>query len=238
MDEDIEVILVDVGNTQIKTAEVIRGEIGATRLWSSLDALEDNYPSRLPFVICSTRKFELEVFNDRMTKTLTHDIPLPIRLDYETPETLGTDRIAAAVGAMDLFPNENSLIIDLGTCMTIDFVDSKGVFRGGVISPGLKMRMKSMAHYTSNLPDVWKEWTGINSYIIGKSTKQCLINGSYWGMLHEINGIIRRFEKDFTTFKVILSGGDTIFFESNLKNHTFAGSKIVQTGLYRIWKYQ
>ena len=159
-------------------------------------------------------------------------------MDYLTPETLGADRIAAAVGANDLFPNQNNVIIDLGTCMTIDLVDSSGTFKGGVIAPGMKMRMKSMASFTSALPDISEDEISRDSGILGKTTQECLWSGSFWGIYHEINGVIRTLEADFTSLNIIVTGGDAHYFESNLKAHIFAGSKIVQRGLYRIWKHQ
>ncbi|GAB4233894.1 MAG: hypothetical protein Tsb0034_07350 [Ekhidna sp.] len=238
MEEKIEVILLDIGNSQIKSAEVIAGKIGNARQWHTLDAVNDGYDPSIPFMISTTRKITFEELKGRVYCNLSHDLSLPVTLDYKTPETLGADRIAAAVGATVLFPNTNSLIVDVGTCMTLDFVDESNVFRGGVISPGLKMRMKAMADYTSRLPNVSEDFNGVQSDPIGKSTKECLISGAYWAMIHEINGVIRYLEEDFTSINVILSGGDTDFFESKLKAHIFAGSKIVQTGLYRIWKDQ
>lgn len=235
--EEIEVILVDIGNSKIKSAEVIHGEIGESKTWSDLSDLNDFYERSIPFMMCSTKENSFSLLQGREVKLLRHDMPLPIQLDYKTPETLGTDRIAVAVGALELFPNQNSLIVDVGTCMTIDLVSSDGIFRGGVISPGLKMRMKSMANYTSNLPDISDDWSSLSKDLIGKSTKECLLSGSYWAMIHEINGMVQTLRTDFTTLNVILTGGDAHFFESNIKAHIFAGSKIVQTGLYRIWKY-
>lgn len=238
MSEKIEVILLDIGNSKIKSAEVINGEIGPTQQWDELGDLILKYDGSIPIMYCSTRQIDDEVFGDRDITRLTHLSKMPIELDYTTPETLGTDRIAAAVGALDLFPEQNTLLIDLGTCLTMDFVDSEGDFKGGVIAPGLKMRMKAMASYTDKLPDISSEWQSMNPELIGRSTKECLLSGSYTSILHEIRGIITEFEKDFTSINVILSGGDAEFFESKLKAHIFAGSKIVQRGLYRIWKDQ
>ncbi len=117
-------------------------------------------------------------------------------------------------------------------------MDSSGTFQGGVISPGLQMRMKSLNHFTDKLPDISTEWININSFEIGKTTKECLLSGSFWAMIHEIKGVYQTLEKDFTSLNMLLTGGDAHFFESKLKAHIFAGSKIVQKGLYRIWKYQ
>lgn len=237
MSEKLEVILVDIGNSSIKTTAVIDGSFGDTITWKKLDEVFSTYPD-IPMMISSVRKMSKNIPNHNHINLLSHRTPLPITLDYETPETLGADRIAAAVGAYEEFPDGNTLVIDLGTCMTMDLIDESGVFHGGIISPGLTMRMKAMANYTDQLPDISTEWKDINSNELGKSTKECLFSGSFWGIIHEINGVVRTLEKDFTSLNTILTGGDAHFFESKLKAHIFAGSKIVQKGLYRIWKYQ
>ncbi|SNS92242.1 type III pantothenate kinase [Ekhidna lutea] len=237
MDEKIEVLLVDVGNSSIKTTGAVGGTFQDTKTWTQLADVLDHYSGQ-PMMVSSVKKLDPNLEGRKNTTILSHKIPLPITLDYETPETLGADRIAAAVGAHELFPNNDNLIIDMGTCMTIDLLDKSGVFRGGIISPGLKMRMTSMSRYTDQLPDISDEWREIHSGELGKTTKECLFSGSFWGIIHEINGVIKTLSKDFTSLNMILTGGDAHFFESNLKAHIFAGSKIVQKGLYRIWKYQ
>ena len=237
MSEKLEVILVDVGNTSIKTTEVVNGNFINSKVWKDITEVINQYKES-PLMISSVRQLPEIILEGENVKVLSHLTHLPISLDYHTPETLGTDRIAAAVGAMEYFPNQNNLIVDVGTCMTIDLVDSSGTFRGGIISPGLKMRMKSMSSFTAQLPDISSEWEAINSKELGKTTKECLYSGSFLGMVHEINGAIQTLKKDFTSLNTILTGGDAHFFESKLKAHIFAGSKIVQKGLYRIWKYQ
>lgn len=236
MSEKLEVILVDIGNSSIKTTEVVDGNFLDTKVWNDVNELSGQY-NNIPMMVSSVKKQNNGIEGDRVT-ILSHRTPLPITIDYETPETLGADRIAAAVGAYDLFPNQDNLVIDLGTCMTIDLVDRSGVFRGGIISPGLTMRMKAMSNYTDQLPDISQEWSLIEAGELGKTTKECLYSGSFWGIVHEINGVLRTLEADFTSLNMILTGGDAHFFESKLKAHIFAGSKIVQKGLYRIWKYQ
>lgn len=236
MDEKIEVILIDVGNTLIKSVEVIEGNFQNWKTWEGLDELNAFYPISIPAMITSVGTFEDQIFSERKHTVLTSTTDLPISLDYKTPETLGADRIAAAVGAWTLFPNENSLVIDVGTCITIDLINSEGVFKGGAISPGLRMRMKAMANYTSQLPDISMIWEEIDLNMVGKSSKECLLSGSFFGIVHELNGAVETFTQDFTSINVILTGGDAHFFESKLKATIFACSKIVQTGLYSIWK--
>ena len=146
------------------------------------------------------------------------------------------DRVAAAVGAYELFSGQNTLVIDMGTCITMDLVTAEGDFIGGVISPGLRMRMKSMHDFTDNLPDISDTWEDLDLKTIGTTTSECLLAGSMGGVVNEIEGFCQKLVKDFTSINVILTGGDAHYFESRLKAHIFAGSKIVLTGLYRIWK--
>lgn len=240
MSEKIEVILVDLGSTTIKSAEVVAGEIVNRNKWQGVEELHAKY-SQSPFVVSSVRKNLSDlrrVFNKKTDIILDHTCRIPIELDYDTPETLGPDRIALAVGAYHLFPNEDNLVIDVGTCVTFDVIDRKGIFRGGTIAPGLTMRMKAMAEMTKSLPDISGEWQSIKSQRYGKTTKESLLNGSFGGLINEINGMIEAVKKDFASINIILTGGDANFFDSRLKAHIFAGSKIVEIGLYRIWKYQ
>ena len=88
---------------------------------------------------------------------LDHLTSLPISIAYLTPQTLGRDRIAGAVAAQFLYPDEGKIIVDAGTCITYDFVDSNGCFLGGNISPGIQMRIRAMNSHTANLPLVEME---------------------------------------------------------------------------------
>lgn len=234
MTHPIEVLLVDVGNTRIKSAEVSSGQIVSNKEWKEMDSLYRYYGSELPMIACNTRS---EILHRNNLINVNDQIPLPIQLTYDTPETLGADRIAAAVGANHLFPAKNNLVIDLGTCITMDFISKERVFEGGVIAPGVKMRMKSMRYFTGSLPDISDTWESIPYQNLGTSTASCLLAGSYGSILREIDGVERDLKDKFTSINVILTGGDAHYFESKVKAHIFAGSKIVLEGMYQIWKH-
>ena len=144
-------IAVDIGNTRIKSGEFEDGQLVKVEHWDSLiqmHAIKKELVERWIFCTVRGNRYEIEqVFQDSNFLYLDHKTSIPIRLDYKTPETLGMDRVAALVGAQTLFPNKNLLVIDVGTCNTYDVLSSAGVFKGGVIAPGFKMRMKSMNHY-------------------------------------------------------------------------------------------
>ena len=165
---------------------------------------------------------------------LTSSLPLPVNNLYGTPDTLGVDRIAAVCGGMQQFPSTHCLVIDAGTCVTYDFLDSAGNYHGGGISPGLKMRLQAMHSFTARLPlaDVVD-----NPPLIGKNTEACLQSGAINGMREEIQGIIARYQVEFAGLRVILSGGDGRFFENKLKRPIFALPELVLSGLNSILIY-
>lgn len=230
----VEVVLIDVGNSTVKTAEVIDSQFQNEKVWHDLNEVYAYYGS-IPMMISSVKK-DLNLLPGSLL--LTHRTKLPIGVSYETPETLGADRIAAAVGVQYLFPSQDNLVIDMGTCITMDFVDATATFQGGVISPGLQMRMKAMHSFTDALPDISGHWQDVMKNKIGVNTEQCLLSGAFFGVLNEINGLIDRVSTKYPTLNTVITGGDAHFFESYLKAHIFAGSKIVLQGLYRIWKCQ
>jgi type III pantothenate kinase len=165
---------------------------------------------------------------------LDHTLPLPLTNHYSTPSTLGVDRLAAVCGAVALHRNADCLVIDAGTCITYDIVDSEKNYWGGAISPGLKMRFQAMHTFTKRLPLV----TPVNDpKLIGDSTETCLQSGAILGLTEEINGIIRKYEEKFHDLKVILCGGDARFFENKLKGSIFAVPELVLSGLNSILIY-
>jgi type III pantothenate kinase len=163
-----------------------------------------------------------------------HNLPLPIQNNYSTPYTLGVDRIAAACGAKALFPDRNCLVIDSGTCVTYDFIDAKGAYHGGAISPGLRMRFQALNQLTARLPLLEP---AMNPELIGDSTAGSIQSGVVIGLIEEMNGIIRRYDEKFEKLQVILCGGDTPFFENQLKASIFASPELVLSGLNSILIY-
>ncbi len=161
---------------------------------------------------------------------LDNNTSLPIINGYGTPETLGYDRLAGAVAAHYLFPGEHCLLIDMGTAIKYDYIDSEAVFRGGIISPGLQMRFKALHTFTKKLPLL--EADNIPE-LIGNSTDSCIKSGVVNGIIAELNGIIERYQKKLD-LKILISGGDAGFFESQINYPTFAAPNLVLDGLYRI----
>lgn len=166
---------------------------------------------------------------------MTSATPVPVRKAYDTPHSLGADRLAAAVGAVTLFPGTDCLVIDMGTCITADFVDQNQTFQGGLISPGLRMRLQAMHTFTERLPLV--EVAEGEVPLLAKNTRQALQSGAVNGMLFEVQGIIDQYRQTYPALNVLICGGDMSFFESRLKPTIFAVPELVLIGLNRILTY-
>ena len=136
-----------------------------------------------------------------------HNTPIPIKNGYDTPETLGQDRIAAAVGAQQLCPGENLLIIDVGSAVTYDFVSENGEYMGGNIAPGLKMRFTMLQRMTKKLPLVE---VGENELIplFGKNTRDAIAAGVIRGVAYEVKGYMRTLREKTTHFQTYMTGGN------------------------------
>jgi type III pantothenate kinase len=159
--------------------------------------------------------------------------PVPIANDYHTPLTLGADRLAAAVGASALYPDEDLMIVDFGTAITIDYVEG-GEFRGGNISPGVTTRFRSLADYTACLP-LCQPTDEVLEY--GRTTIEAIQQGVMRGVEHEIQGYIDCFSKKNTKKSIILTGGEAKYFVKRIKNTIFADCEPVFFGLNAILEY-
>jgi type III pantothenate kinase len=165
---------------------------------------------------------------------LDENTPLPIKNLYKTPVTLGKDRLAAAVAAYALKPEANCLVIDIGTCITYDFVNDKGEFLGGGISPGMNMRFRALNVFTKRLPliEAAKE-----NPLLGDDTESAIRSGVINGIIFEIDGCIKHISEKLPDLTVFLSGGDTFFFANTFKSSIFAEKNLLLIGLNRILNY-
>lgn len=228
-------VVVDIGNTRIKYAEFTSFDNLIClkifkRSQSLLSYLEKEKPSRILVASVRHTPDELKILLPNAI-ILSTGTKLPIVNEYQSPATLGYDRLAAAVGAAALFPGQNCLILDLGTAAKYDFISSKNAFLGGIIAPGMQMRFKALKYFTKKLPLVSKEGS---SPLVGQNTSECIRSGVVNGMTAEINGIIEAYIEQFKSIQIILTGGDATFFESTIKYPTFAASNLVLLGLNRI----
>ncbi len=236
-------LVVDFGNTLVKLAVFDKGELVAQRCMerlhpSVLEELLSEWPVRRA-VVASTRGEVDDVaamLRGRVDYLLefTSQTPVPIGNAYLTPETLGRDRLAAAVGATVLYPGENVLIVDFGTAVTIDLVTADNTFRGGCISPGVKTRFRALHDYTAKLPlCAATEDEGLS----GLTTEEAIELGVMNGIAFEIEGYVVRMREQIDGLCVIFTGGDAKFFVKRIKNTIFANCNLVFCGLNRILEH-
>lgn len=162
-------------------------------------------------------------------QSINHSYPFPIQNLYQTPETLGMDRILAVVGALGKISAPPVLVIDIGTAVTYDVVDKARRYLGGGISPGMRMRFQALSTFTARLPLIQPE---NNFSLVGNSTHESIRSGVVNGLLEELAGIIQRYKLEFSEeIVVILAGGDASFFEKRLKSINFVEQNLVLLGI-------
>jgi type III pantothenate kinase len=230
-------IAIDYGNSSAKVGLFNGRELIEHAVYSSADELRrflQNFSGEY-FIISSVSIDAAEVSTwAKGVKTrfiLNSDLPLPINNRYATPKTLGVDRIAGACGAQSLFPDTPCLVIDAGTCITYDILDGDRNFLGGSISPGLRMRFQAVHTFTKRLPLIEP---ATDAPLIGDSTESCIQSGVGNGLVAEMDGIVAQYSSKFSDLRVILTGGDALFFENKLKAPIFAVPELVLSGLNSI----
>ena len=232
---------IDLGNTYAKTGLFSKGKLVKTNWKLSYPELVNYVQSIHPQrIMVSSVSYSEEQLKDEFSKItpniylLKSTTPVPLTKRYDTPETLGADRVAAAVGAKVLYPKNNCLVIDMGTCITYDLVDAEDNFHGGIISPGVRMRFKAMNTFTKRLPLLEPEPIPT---LIGKSTNHAMQSGVMNGLLAEINGLVEAYDKVLTNINVIFCGGDASYFANRIKYPNFVVPELVLIGLNRILEY-
>ncbi len=226
-------LVIDIGNSRIKSAVFEKDRLLGEYVFQSLEEAIELWKTKgfTKCLLSSVSYSETELMNKLPFDFdfLTHQTPIPLKNSYGTPDTLGLDRLAAAVGAWHLAGGRPVLAIDLGTCITYELVDDQGAYLGGVISPGMKMRALSMAHFTSRLPEI--TLTNKPKASFGNSTSSCMEVGIWLGIQLEVEGFISLYRQKFPEIVIYICGGDSQSFESLVKDHIFVVPNLVLHGL-------
>ncbi|MBF2707886.1 type III pantothenate kinase [Flavobacterium soyangense] len=239
------ILAVDVGNTRIKAA-VFEGTIllevfvfMKTELEKSIQNILNKYKKISHLVVSSVSDVEKQAFISFESSVnihfVSHKDSFPFVNCYETPQTLGIDRMVLAAGATLQFPSQNRLVIDAGTCVTYDFIDENDNYLGGAISPGLRLRYEALHNYTAKLPLLTLENP---KHFTAKSTSESIHSGVVNGLVCEIDGFINQYKAQFSNFIIILTGGDTEFLAKRLKNTIFANSNFLLESLNQTFQYK
>ncbi|HRE77479.1 MAG TPA: type III pantothenate kinase [Flavobacterium sp.] len=239
------VLVVDIGNTRIKCAVYELNTLMESYVFTD-EVAENNfkniffsYPKITDLIISSVAKdlnFDLQTLSNTLNVHFVSNLDsFPFQNKYVTPKTLGVDRMILAAGATLLYPNQNRLIIDAGTCITYDFVDENDNYWGGAISPGFRLRYESLHQFTAKLPLLTLE-EPID--LVGNSTNQSIHSGVVNGLICEMDGFIDRYKQQYENFTIILTGGDTVFLAKRLKNTIFANSNFLLDSLNKFFQYK
>jgi len=231
-------LIMDIGNTATKLAvfqsdKMIQVQtVATTNMLAEVEALLKKF-SRVKHGLLSSVKMidnlELKRLQKLLPiKRLDVSFQFPFKNAYDTPHTLGVDRLALMAAAVQQYSKRNVLVIDAGSCVTYDFMDSNQNYLGGAISPGVEMRYKALETFTSNLPLLEK--TPPNQRI-GSSTEASIHSGVIHGLLHEMEGTIKEYQNKYPDLTVILTGGDTDFLCKQFKISIFANSNFLLEGL-------
>ncbi|SDW53787.1 type III pantothenate kinase [Lutibacter oricola] len=236
-------LIIDVGNTRIKCAvfnasELIHIEIFTGELVVfEIEKIAKKYSCNRA-IISSVKKIKKNILEEINSKidliALNSSTKIPFNNKYGTPKTLGVDRIALVASAVSKYPNKNVLVIDAGTCITYDFVDREANYYGGAISPGIKMRYKSLKHYTNKLPELE---IGFVDSLMGNSTNESIHIGVTGGVINEIDSFINKYKEKNRNLTIVLTGGDVNFLAKNVKNSIFANPNFLLEGLNSILTY-
>lgn len=236
-------LVIDQGNTVTKVALFDNEALKVLDFFETFDLkiceklLAENQIDRCLYCsVVNTDKKVLSTLEQRIPGFIfmNNELNLPVINFYRTPDSLGSDRIAAAVGAHMIFPNKNILIIDIGTAITYDFVDSEGIYIGGNISPGIRQRFNALHHFTDKLPLVDRHGEIPE---IGYDTETAIRSGVIKGTVYELDSYINDYKLRYSNIEVILTGGHSKYIQSELKNNIFVEPNLVLKGLNRILNY-
>jgi type III pantothenate kinase len=235
-------LVIDLGNSRAKTG-FFQGEIHPdfkvfhNHETGFLDYIKTLNPDGV--LVSSTGNEEMErqiasVFNKNPVFFLDYSLIKNIQWAYPEPQNLGKDRMAAIKASVEKWPETVLCVADAGTCLTLDFMDLEGRHLGGIISPGLEMRLESMHQFTARLPRAKKEDF---SAIWGNSTLSCLSSGAISGMVSEIEFHFKKLKIKYSAeAKLILTGGNAEYLAHHLNSPNFVAPNLVLEGLYFILK--
>jgi type III pantothenate kinase len=236
-------LVLDFGNTRIKAGCFEHGKMTHLHYFSAEESLlnEKAFISSFEKIILTSVTNEHLPFIQQWKsfKPITvfgNSLKTPLKNLYKTPETLGSDRLLASIGAYLEFPNQPVLTIDFGTCIKYNFTNASNEFLGGAISPGIRMRYRALNEYTAKLPLLKSDFNHDN--LIGANTESSLHSGVIIATLQEVTGMIASYESNFAGLVKVFTGGDHEFFAKRLKSSIFTDPHLVMKGLNHVLNYQ
>lgn len=237
-------LCIDIGNTLIKVCvfdsenfvqSLVFDELGQ----KAINELIGKYPALENAIVSTVREEDKLLFGFlssvlKKVVILNSETPIPIQNHYQTPETLGKDRLAAVIGANYLYPERNILVIDAGSAITYDFINESGQYKGGNIAPGLSMRFRALHEFTRKLPLLSP---AEDAPLLGQNTSEAIIAGVQNSLIFEVETYIRYCSANYPELVTVFTGGDLNFFEKNIDGDIQYVPALVPIGLNRILNY-
>lgn len=230
-------LIIDIGNSYYKCGEFNGDELTRRVIFENEKEFNEylkssNFEKAIVSSVSSNKMHQM--FNDVHVLFFDHQTNIPISNEYRTPETLGLDRLAAVIGAKKIFPEHDILVIDCGTCITYDFITKNGNYKGGGISPGLRMKFSALNNFTARLPLIEKL---DETELIGSGTEDSIMSGVINGTIAEISGIIQKYKNISDNLAPVLCGGDASFLSKNLESEVKLEENLVLIGLNEVLKF-
>ena len=236
--QSTKVFVLDGGNTHLKLGTFVGHELIQTNRFQERSAL-CNYLNQDDIVVIANvgeRQLQQDLIDiGCQVYTVSNMHPLPFANAYNTPSTLGIDRLCNIVAVHENHPNRNSLVIDAGTCIKFDFIDALGTYHGGSISPGISLRYQSLHEHTSQLPLLTPTlaWD-----VLGTSSEASIHSGVMGSVKAEINWRIQEFNNRYEDLIIYLTGGDAHYFDLGQKNDIFVDENLTLKGIYALYLHQ
>jgi type III pantothenate kinase len=238
-------LAIDIGNSRIKCAVFEHDKMLAQftfladELEISLHDIVVKYPECKDIVVANVGMLSenqlIKMAKPLKCHFITSQSFFPFKNKYQTPGTLGIDRMVLAAGAVLIYPDVSKLVIDVGTCITYDFVDTENNYLGGAISPGIRLRYEALKEKTAKLPLLQMKYP---DDFVGNCTDEAIHVGVVQGVLNEIDGFIDQYQANYANIIIILTGGDGDFLAKRLKNTIFANSNFLLESLNQTFQYQ
>ena len=232
--DSLTIYVIDAGNTNIKLGQFINHELKKVHRFSSLEDIHTHLSEGDIVVLANVGNLEIVLMLERLGCSITNlstKEKLPFTNAYKTPETLGIDRLCNIAAVQFLHPNKNVLVLDAGTCIKSDFIDCKGTYHGGSISPGIAMRYRSLHEYTANLPLLHPTTYSI----LGSNTDESIHSGVLGSVNAEVLWRIEKFNNRYEDILIYLTGGDAHYFDLGQKNSIFVDENLTLKGIYALY---
>ena len=167
---------------------------------------------------------------------LNNDLPLPLKIDYPNPSSIGADRLANALAAISHYPLP-AVVIDFGTAVTFDIISHDKKYLGGVIAPGLNAMTDYLHEKTALLPKINLRQPRC---AIGKSTEEAMMVGAVIGYRGLIRGILHEIQKELKTKKItiIATGGQAQLISNTMHEVSEVNPLLTLEGLYAAYLHQ